>query len=149
MSVTPIAPDSGRLFQQELASDPFWMLVACILINRTHWRQVKPVLERLRATCKDARGLVRAPIEDVLEAVKPLGLHNRRASVLRRFALDWTDQAPRTGEDVMKMTGCGEYAAQSWMIFVEHRLPRMDRVTDNKLMWYVNQVRKGDLVCGQ
>lgn len=116
------------------------MMVACILINRTHWRQVEPVLKRLRARCKDARGVVRCPIEEVLEIIKPLGLHNRRTSILRRFALEWSDKAPTSSEDVAKMTGCGEYAVQSFMIFVEGKMPPLEKVSDPKLAWYVEKV---------
>lgn len=134
-----VAPDSGRLFQEDLRSDPFWMLVACILINRTHWRQVRPVLERLRERCQDAKGLLRAPLEEILEIVRPLGLYNRRTSLLRRFALDWLDRKPKTSADVAKCSGCGPYAVQSYMIFVEDRYPPLSEVTDHKLLWYVER----------
>lgn len=115
------------------------MMVACILINRTHWRQVEPVLHKLRARCKDAKGVLRVNIDEITSIIKPLGLYNRRTSVLRRFALDWMDNPPKTGEDVLKMTGCGPYAAQSFMIFVEDRRPDMDSVSDHKLRWYLER----------
>lgn len=117
------------------------MLVACILINRTHWRQVEPVLQKLRARCVDAKGILRVNIGEITEIIKPLGLYNRRTSTLRRFALDWVDHPPKTSEDVLKMTGCGPYAAQSFMIFVEDRRPPMDQVADSKLRWYLEQNR--------
>ncbi len=116
------------------------MLVACILINRTHWRQVEPVLQKLRARCKGPKTFLRMPIEELIEILRPLGFYNRRASVLRRFALDWLDFEPTTSDQVAKMTGCGEYAVQSFMIFVEGRRPPMDKVTDHKLAWYLEQM---------
>lgn len=115
------------------------MMVACILINRTHWRQVEPVLQRLRARCKDPKGVLRVNIDEITEIIKPLGLYNRRTSLLRRFALDWDDHPPTTGEDVLKMTGCGPYAAHSFMIFVEGRHPPLDDVSDHKLRWYLER----------
>ena len=132
-----VAPDSDVLFQEELREDPFWMLVGCILINRTHWRQVEPVLNRLRSRCKDAKGILRLNVEEMLGIIKPLGLHNRRTSILRRFALDWADHPPSSSSDVAKMVGCGDYAVQSYMIFVERKAPPLDQVTDHKLAWYL------------
>lgn len=136
-----VVPDSEVLFQEGLREDPFWMLVGCILVNRAHWRQVEPVLNRLRARCKDAKGVLRAPIEEILDIIKPLGLHNRRTSILRRFALDWVDHPPSSSSDVARMPGCGEYAAQSYMIFVEGKMPPLDQVTDPKLAWYLENRR--------
>lgn len=132
------APDSGRLFQEDLKSDPFWMLVACILINRTHWRQVKPVLERLRERCPQPQRFLVCPVEEMIEIVRPLGFYNRRTSLLRRFALSWGDQPPQTWQEVMRMPGCGEYAAQSWQIFVQNEFP-IGTVTDHKLQWYLDR----------
>ena len=132
----PRAPDSGRLFQEDLRRDPFWMLVTCILINRTHWRQVAPVLEKLRARCEGAFALCRMPIEDLITILRPLGFYNRRASVLRRFSQAWMEREPETWQDVMRMPGCGEYAAQSWQIFEQNERP-CGPVADHKLRWYL------------
>jgi methyl-CpG-binding domain protein 4 len=140
MSAAPVKPDSGVLFQEVLREEPFWMLVACILINRTHWRQVEPVLQKLRARCKGPKTFLSMPIGELIEILRPLGFYNRRASVLRRFALDWLDEEPTSSERVMKMSGCGEYAAQSFLIFVEGGRPPADKVTDHKLSWYLEQM---------
>jgi len=132
------APDSGRLFQEDLKSEPFWMLVACILINRTHWRQVQPVLAKLLARCEGPKDLLSIPIMDLINLIRPLGFYNRRASTLRRFAADWIKKPPRSSEDVAGMTGCGMYAIQSYEIFVENEVP-MGVVSDHKLVWYLEQ----------
>lgn len=136
---TPIAPDSGTLFQEELRLQPFWMLVACILINRTHWNQVKPVLAALQKRCKDARGMVHCPYDELIDIIRPLGLFNRRTAALRRFALAWTDGRPKNSEDVGDMPGCGLYAMQSWTIFVEGKKIPVSEVVDSKLAWYVQE----------
>ena len=130
------APDSGRLFQEDLRSEPFWMLVACILINRTHWRQVKPVLERLRARCEGPLDLLKLSVEETIEILRPLGFYNRRTSSLRCFAHKYLLSRPETWQDVLRMPGCGEYAAQSFQIFVQNERPA-GGVTDHKLQWYL------------
>lgn len=119
------------------------MLVTCILINRTHWRQVKPVLEQLRARCEGAFGLRFMPIEELLQILRPLGFYNRRASVLRRFCQAWMEHEPEHFQDVLRMPGCGEYAAQSFQIFVQGQRPDGE-VTDHKLQWYLENRTCGD-----
>lgn len=131
-------PDSGRLFQEDLKFEPFWMLVACILINRTHWRQVRPVLEKLRARCYGAMDLISLPVEETIEILRPLGFYNRRTSSLRLFARSFIDNPPQTWYDVLRMPACGEYAAQSFQIFVEGRRPK-GHVSDHKLQWYLTK----------
>jgi methyl-CpG-binding domain protein 4 len=130
------APDSGRLFQEDLKSEPFWMLVACILINRTHWRQVKPVLAQLRARCEGPEDMLAVPLVELIEIIRPLGFYNRRASTLRLFCADWLKQPPRHASDVARMSGCGEYALHSYMIFVQNEIP-VGNVSDHKLQWYL------------
>jgi endonuclease III len=130
------APDSGQLFQEHLCVDPFWMLVACILINRTHWRQVQPVLANLMAECEGPRDLLRVDPDQLARWLRPLGFQNRRAGLLRRFALAWQDCEPQDWVEVMKMPGCGIYAAQSYQIFVQNQRPS-EPISDHKLQWYM------------
>lgn len=116
------------------------MLVACILINRTHWRQVEPVLQRLRARCNGARGLERLNHDELIEIIRPLGFHNRRSNMLKRFAMAWMDSYtktwPKSATDVATLPGCGEYAVQSYQIFVLRERPS-GPVSDHKLTWYL------------
>lgn len=132
------APDSGRLFQEDLRDEPFWMLTTCILINRTHWRQVRPMLEKLRARGDGPSDMLKVPIEELIEIIRPLGFYNRRASTLRRFWSDWVRNPPFTSEMVARMYGCGDYAVQSYMIFVEGKAPQT-HVADHKLQWYLEK----------
>lgn len=116
------APDSGRLFQEDLKDRPEWMLVACILINKTHWRQVQPVLARLmEQTGGDVAKLESLP--GLENSIKSLGFSGRRSDHLRKFGAAWVRKTPKTAKDVLKMPGCGPYAAQSWEIFCEGPVP--------------------------
>ena len=116
------------------------MLVACILVNRTHWSQVEPVLMRLRARCNGARGLDRLNHDELIEIIRPLGFFNRRANILKRFAMSWVDSYmkvwPKSAEDVATLPGCGMYAIQSYQIFVLKEKPS-EPVSDHKLAWYL------------
>lgn len=118
------------------------MIVACILVNRTHWSQVRGVLARLREACPTPEDVAKYPMEDMARLIGPLGLYNRRANMLRRFAIAWTNQEPRTSEDLVNMPGCGPYAIQSWVIFIEGKIP--EGVVDHKLAWYVKERMGGE-----
>lgn len=133
------APDSGVLFQEELRNEPFWMLVACILVNRTHWRQARAALAELRARCEGAKDLVdmdRATLERIL---KPLGFMTSRYRALKNMSALWIVRGvPKDHLSVLALPGCGVYAAQSWEIFIEGRRP-LGEVADHKLQWYLDQ----------
>lgn len=131
------APPRGRLFQEDLSRprDRFWMLVACVLVNRCTWEAAEPVHRELRrrysiralALLRNDRGLV--------VILRPLGFQNQRARKLRHMALAWLSRRPVTAADVERLPGCGRYAADSWAIFVDARTDVQP--TDGKLLWHV------------
>ena len=127
-------PPRGRLFQEALRRRPFWMLVACSLVNLTTWEQARQALREImrRHTIRSLASADPSTLEDVL---RPLGLWRIRSERLGKMARAWLQERPRTYNDVMKLPGCGKYAADSWAIFMEHR--HDVRPTDGKLSWYL------------
>ena len=132
-------PKSGRLFQESLRRRPFWMLVACQLVNQTTWEQARPALREVmrRYTIQN---LSRLRPERLHHTLRPLGLWHRRSIILPAMARVWLEDRPRNREDVEKMVGCGRYAADSWSMFVEGKRPR--GVRDDKLRWYLRRYSK-------
>lgn len=108
------------LFQERLYRRPFWMLVACVLVNQTTWRQAGPAHRELMKRYT-IRTLSRAEPEALHDLLRPLGLWRQRSRSLVRLADAWLRRRPRTAIDVMSLPGCGPYAADSWAIFVEGR----------------------------
>lgn len=134
------APPDGLLFQ-EWIGDPFWMLVACSLVNLTTWRQARPAFEWIReqsAGCPLRLSLAE-PCE-LEEALRPLGLWRRRSRSLAALARAWLLRPPATSDDVLALPSCGRYAADSWAIFVERRFDVQPR--DGKLNWYLDRMRR-------
>ncbi len=131
------APPEDRLFQERLKHNPFWMLVACQLVNLTTWKQAAPVHRWLVATYLGPEGLARAQPNELERVLEPLGLFRRRAVSLVKFANAWLLCRPREYDDVMALPGCGKYAADSWAIFVEGNLDVEPR--DGKLNWYLDR----------
>ncbi len=133
-------PADGELFQERLRETPFWMLVACCLVNLTTWQQARPALEQLLSTYPTPYDLSLAKPEDLHETLQPLGLWRRRAISLVRLANEWLLRPePRSIMDIYRLPGCGKYAADSWAIFVEGRTD-VDP-TDGKLSWYLRKLR--------
>lgn len=136
----PKAPKAGKLFQEDLLDEPFWMLVACSLVNLTTWDQGQPAFEWLRRNYGDAGELAGAFEEDLHAPLKPLGLWRRRARSLILLANAWIEREPRSYDDVKRLPGCGKYAADTWAIFVEDR--RDVEPTDGKLLWHLQRLRQ-------
>ena len=132
-------PKKGYLFQEELVRSPFWMMTACQLVNITTWDQGEPAFRWLRNNYT-IRTLAKADPSELHEIMKPLGLWRRRSLSLTKFARSWTKNRPRTYNDILKMPGCGKYAADSWAIFVDGHTDVEPR--DGKLTWYVEQMKE-------
>lgn len=134
------APADGALFQERLLREPFWMLVACSLVNLTTWDVARHAFEHLRRRYVAPEVLAMADSEDLHDCLRPLGLWRRRAISLTRLADAWVHSQPSTAQDVRKLPGCGRYASDSWAIFVEGRSDL--EVTDGKLWWYLDRLKE-------
>lgn len=133
-----VAPPRGRLFQEDMT--PFWMLVACSLVNLTTWEQAEPAWLWLRRTYRTVAALSRADPAELHDALRPLGLWRRRSERLPALARTWLVRMPETADDVRRLPGCGGYASDSWAIFVEGRTD-VDP-TDGKLTWHLMKLRE-------
>ncbi len=112
----------GVLFQESLCDEPFWMLVACCMVNLTRWQQAEPIFEQLRIDYPTVEELAVATMDDLERRLQPLGLYKRRSVSLSNLAKVWSEDGPvETAEEVKRLPGCGKYASDSWAIFVEKR----------------------------
>jgi methyl-CpG-binding domain protein 4 len=107
------------VFQENLKTEPFWMVVGCILVNKVRWNP--GVYTEVRRRWPTASLLANASQEELERVVSRLGLGKVRARNLRSFSKAWCMKRPKTAGEIMTMPGCGNYAADSWAIFVEGR----------------------------
>lgn len=124
-----------QLFQEKLKESPFWMLVACQLVNKTRWSVAEKALDQIRRDFPTPWHLANANWWMLEPTLRPLGLSNRRSRLLIAFANAWSIGIPVTRQHVMEMPGCSDYAADSWAIFVQGRTDVEPR--DEKLSYYV------------
>lgn len=115
---TPQQRSPYGLIQEELRSEPWKLLVACVMLNLTNIVQVRPVIDRFFGLFPDPGEAAKADEVMLADLLRPLGLHNRRAKTIiklsRAFQDGWTD--------VRRLPGVGKYAADSYKMFVEGSL---------------------------
>ena len=131
----PLSPHA--LCEERYAAEPFRLLVCCILLNLTTWRQVEPVASEIFRRWPTPGDLARANRAALVDVLRPLGLL-RRAATLQRFSREFAT-ATWSGEDVRKLHGVGEYAADAYGMFVLGRMrrrPPRDRYLRRDWLWF-------------
>ncbi|KAI8944162.1 DNA glycosylase [Xylaria longipes] len=91
--------DSPRfgLIQEELATDPFRLLIAVTFLIRTSGKAAIPVFRALMERYPTPRDLADADTADVVAMIKHLGLGAVRAAAIQRHARTWLETPPRNG----------------------------------------------------
>jgi len=101
-----------RSFPWRETDDPFRVLVAEVLLQRSRGTTVATVYERIFARWPDAGALSRAQESSIASVIRPLGLV-RRAASLRAMARAVVERGgvPSTVEELLELPGVGPYAA--------------------------------------
>lgn len=158
MTVTyPISP--LNLVQEQQLGKPFvaWRIaVVCALLNRTHGRQVRPMVEDLfvkwpssHAMCFcEERPLDRAKL---CELLKPLGFGNRRASTIlsmsKWFSVQYSflgtswELGMRDGSWARQVPGCGEYVVDSLDLVLYRKVVPDRKYSDTWLNEFADWMR--------
>lgn len=84
--------------------------------------------------------LAEAPLSELETLLRPLGLWHRRSRSLLAFARQWIVAVPLTSYDVLRLPGCGRYAADSWSIFIENKIVK--HPSDRYLAAYVDEMTR-------
>ncbi|OAA62705.1 pre-mRNA splicing factor [Niveomyces insectorum RCEF 264] len=90
------APRFG-LVQEQLAHDPFWLLVALVFLVRVAGAVSLPVFWRVKARYPTPHALAAADPRALEAAMHHLGLAAVRCAAIQRYARDWLAQPPRPG----------------------------------------------------
>jgi methyl-CpG-binding domain protein 4 len=130
------APLSPFVFKQEVYShDPWKMLIICMMLNQTSYKQVDKVRDVFFSRFNKAEDLIAADNQEIIEIIRPLGFYNRRTKQWKKFSEAWLKW---DGVDVSSLPGVGKYAEDSWKIF---QLGIFDiTVEDKELKKYIEWV---------
>ena len=121
------------LLQEIYLTDPWKMLVCCMLLNLTNRKQVDTVREELFTKYRTPKDMMNADHIELADILKPLGLYNRRATSLRLMSAGYINGF----KSVDELYGIGQYAKDSWEIFQNKN--NNIKPTDKVLQEYLRQ----------
>ncbi|OXV08792.1 hypothetical protein Egran_03444 [Elaphomyces granulatus] len=98
-----ISATSFGLIQEQLASDPFRLLIATIFLNRTRGVAAIPALFRLFEHYPTIQTLAEAELADVVSMIHCLGFQNQRAKKCIQLAKTWLATPPFKGKRYRKL----------------------------------------------
>jgi A/G-specific adenine glycosylase len=103
-----------RSFPWRETRDPFRILVAEVLLQRSRGRTVALVFDELFRRWPDAESLARARVTSIRSVIRPLGL-TRRADTLKALAAVVVERrgVPRALDSLLELPGVGPYAANA------------------------------------
>jgi A/G-specific adenine glycosylase len=120
-----------RSFPWRETDDPWRVLVAEVLLQRSRGKTVAKVYEELFRRWSDAAALSRAREASIASVIRPLGLV-RRASSLRAMAREVVrlEGVPSDSKGLLALPGVGRYAANATLVVgFGKRAPVVDGVT--------------------
>ena len=106
---------SKPLIQERYFPDRWKMLICCLMLNLTSYKQVLPIIDGFFERWPNAKSASEANEEEMKEYLKSLGMYNKRAKTIIRMSQQFLEGFARTKD----LYGCGKYAADSAAIFYE------------------------------
>jgi len=103
-----------RSFPWRETDDPFQILVAEVLLQRSRGKTVAKIFAELIHRWPTAEVLSRARVETIRSVIRPLGL-TRRADTLKALAAEVVrlGRVPSSVDELMALPGVGRYAASA------------------------------------
>jgi A/G-specific adenine glycosylase len=109
-----------RDFPWRRTDNPYQILIAEILLQRTKAEQVRSVFEKFIQKFKTAYALAEADVREIEDCIEPLGLR-KRGGMLKQLAKELVErhegEVPRDATALLKLKGVGHYAANAVLCF--------------------------------
>ena len=108
------ARESGRIFSWRSDKDPFRVLLAEVLLQRSRATTVDRVLQELIAKWPTPHAVASADLQQLAEVLRPLGLTSRATRIQGLAkALAEREDVPTSPLQLRELPGVGYYAASS------------------------------------
>jgi len=114
--------DWFQVYQRELPwrknRDPYRVWISEIMLQQTRVAAVIPYYEKFLARFPDVKSLAEAPQQEVLRLWSGLGYYSRARNLQRaaqQIVAQHRGEFPRTREEVLALSGIGEYTAAAIM----------------------------------
>jgi endonuclease III len=99
----PLDSVSFGLVQERLCHDPFRLLIAVMLLNKTRGKVAMPLCYKLFEKYPTAEDFASADQTEICEMIQPLGLQNARATRMIKLAKGWLESTPQKGRRYAKL----------------------------------------------
>ena len=111
-------------------SDPYRIWISEIMLQQTRVEAVKPYYARFLETCPNVQALASLPEEKLMKLWEGLGYYSRARNLqkaARAVVEQYGDMMPKTYEELLKLSGIGEYTAGAIAsIAYGERVPAID-----------------------
>jgi A/G-specific adenine glycosylase len=112
---------NSRDFPWRWRSDPYKILIAEILLQKTKAEKVVPVFNSFSSKYPDVEKLSAASVSELKNEIKILGLHTQRATKLQKLAgilvEKYNGTVPSNKKELLELPGIGIYAANAVLCF--------------------------------
>ena len=107
-----------RSFSWRETTDPYEVLVAEILLQKTAAEKVEPIYDELLATYPTPNVLADADQEGLADIIYSLGFQNQRSKALISIGQEICESdVPDTADELLKLSYVGRYAANATLCF--------------------------------
>lgn len=96
-STCPVPPTTSAhfgLIQEKLWREPFWLIIAVTLLNKTAGRSAVPIFWSLKELYPTPEDLAKADVNHLISMIETLGLQNQRAKRFILIARAWVESPP-------------------------------------------------------
>lgn len=111
---------NGRIYPWRRESDPFKVLMAEMMLQRTRADQVLPVYKQFIKKFPDIRSLACATVEDVFKFILKLGLFWRGKllkEMITTIMVKHNGKIPLERNELLEIPGIGDYIADAMIVF--------------------------------
>lgn len=133
------------LIEDLLADNPWQLLIACVLLNKTGRVLVDRLLATVFQRWPTAEALREADRSELEQMLTPLGLQRKRSFMLRRFSHEYLAAvsecgSPLPADRLRALHGLGKYAIDAYEIYVRQAVDKV-HPTDIYLGWAIEYFR--------
>jgi A/G-specific adenine glycosylase len=111
---------NGREFPWRNTSDPYKIMIAEFLLQKTNVRKVVDVYNRVINLYPDMHSLSHANQDQLEDIIEPLGFLNRADRLInaaKKIVNQYNGEIPKDKEKLMSIKGIGNYIATSILVF--------------------------------
>lgn len=94
LPVPPLSADKFGLAQEDVAHDPFYLLVLTVFLTRTTGRAALPVFHEVKKMWPTSAELAAADPSEIKGLIHRLGLGSKKCESIQKLASTWTRQPP-------------------------------------------------------